>query len=76
MSLGCCVLDSLDEGPNVLYAFIELNRGRLSLDLITECIDASHEDSVDADWHGVSIVRVEAVKAFYIFHEFACMLFN
>jgi len=62
--------------PNVLYAFVELGWGGLSQDLVADYADAPHERSVGVGWHGVSVVRAEAIKAFYLCFEFACMLFN
>jgi hypothetical protein len=76
MGLSCCGLDPLNKGPDVLYAFIGLGRGKLSQDLVAECAEAAHEGSVGAGWHAISVVRSKALKAFDVFFEFACMLFN
>ena len=63
VSLCCSCLDSLDEDPDVLDAFVELGRGGLVQDLVTKRAEASHEDSVGAGRHRVSVVRVKATEA-------------
>lgn len=64
VSLGCCSLYSLMR-ILTFSTLLELGRGRLSQDLVAECVEASQRDSVGAGWYGVLAVRAEAIKAFF-----------